>query len=71
MGEPTKDVEADENIKEVFIRAFKVFVFIFALELLGTGFKPVIDLYIVKMKSELLYWVNTISFASILCCFAI
>jgi predicted cation transporter len=44
MGELTKDVEADENIKEVFIRAFKVFVFIFALELLGTGFKPVIIL---------------------------
>ncbi|ERM91218.1 cation transporter [Caldanaerobacter subterraneus subsp. yonseiensis KB-1] len=61
IGEPTEDVEADENIKEVFIRAFKVFVFIFALELLGTGFKPVIDLYIVKMKSEILYWVNTIS----------
>jgi predicted cation transporter len=61
IGEPTEDVEADENIKEVFIRAFKVFVFIFALELLGTGFKPIIDLYIVKMKSELLYWVNTIS----------
>ncbi|AAM25666.1 putative cation transporter [Caldanaerobacter subterraneus subsp. tengcongensis MB4] len=61
IGEPTEDVEADENIREVFIRAFKVFVFIFALELLGTGFKPIIDLYIVKMKSEILYWVNTIS----------
>ncbi|WP_043884163.1 DUF1646 domain-containing protein [Caldanaerobacter subterraneus] len=61
IGEPTEDVEADENIKEVFIRAFKVFVFIFALELLGTGFKPIIDLYIVKMKSEILYWANTIS----------
>lgn len=57
----TKEIEADEHMKDVFIRAFKVFVFIFALELLGTGLKPIIDIYIVKMTSELLYWVNTIS----------
>lgn len=57
----TEEMEANENIKDVFVRAFKVFVFVFALELLGTGFKPIIDTYIVKMKSELLYWVNTIS----------
>lgn len=57
----TKEIEADENIKDVFTRAFKVFVFVFALELLGAGLKPIIDIYVVKMKSELLYWVNMIS----------
>ncbi|WP_026485761.1 DUF1646 family protein [Caldanaerobius polysaccharolyticus] len=57
----TGEIEDSENVRDVLIRAFKVFVFVVALELLGTGFKPIVDVYIVKMKSELLYWVNTIS----------
>lgn len=54
-------VESAEGIKDVFIRAFKVFVFVFALELLGTAFKPLIDLYIIKLDAKILYWVNMIS----------
>jgi len=53
--------ESTESIKDVFIRAFKVFVFVFALELLGTAFKPLIDLYIIKLDAKILYWVNMIS----------
>lgn len=53
--------ENAETIKDVFIRAFKVFVFVFALELLGTAFKPLIDLYIIKLDAKILYWVNMIS----------
>ena len=32
-----------------------------ALVLLGTGFKPMIDMYISKMPAPLLYWVNITS----------
>jgi predicted cation transporter len=54
------DIE-NETYGEVFIRAFKIFIFIFALELLGAGFKPIIDTYIINLDSRLLYFINMIS----------
>lgn len=53
--------EGNETYREVFLRAFKIFIFIFALELLGAGFKPVIDTYIINFDSRLLYFINMIS----------
>ena len=50
-----------ENIRDVFIRAGKVYIFIMALILLGTGFKPIIDQYIIKLSSSSLYWINSLS----------
>jgi predicted cation transporter len=54
-----------ENFAEPFghiaLRAFKVYIFVMALVLLGTGFKPLIDMYISKMPAALLYWVNITS----------
>lgn len=47
-----------ETLKSVIIRAFKIFVFIFALELLGTGFRPLIDQYIISLDGRILYWLN-------------
>jgi len=47
-----------EKLSEVFIRAFKIFVFVIALELLGKGFKPLIDTYIINLDSRILYWFN-------------
>ncbi|HEY5563662.1 MAG TPA: DUF1646 family protein [Clostridiaceae bacterium] len=54
------DIE-NETYREVFIRAFKIFIFIFALELLGAGFKPLIDTFIIGLDSKLLYFINMIS----------
>jgi predicted cation transporter len=54
------DIE-NETYKEVIIRAFKIFIFIFALELLGAGFKPLIDAYVINLDSRLLYFINMIS----------
>ena len=51
----------NETYGEVFIRAFKIFIFIFALELLGAGFKILIDTYIINLDSRLLYFINMIS----------
>lgn len=47
-----------ESLHSVFIRAFKIFLFIIALELLGSGFKPLINTYIIHLDSRLLYWIN-------------
>lgn len=53
--------QEEESFAEVIIRALKVLVFVLALELLGAGFKPVIDTYIIHLDSRILYWINMIS----------
>ena len=53
--------EAHEKIKDVLLRAAKVYVFVMALVLLGTGFTPIIEWYVTKMSGEALYWVNMVS----------
>lgn len=55
------EIKKAEKLRDVLIRAFKIFVFIIALELLGTGFKPLIGTYVVKLDSMLLYWINMVS----------
>lgn len=55
------DITEIESLKDVFIRAFKIFLFVIALELLGTGFKPLINTYVIHLDSRLLYWINMCS----------
>ena len=50
-----------ETLADVFIRAAKVYLFVMALVLLGTGFQPVIDAYVIRLSSPVLYWINMIS----------
>jgi predicted cation transporter len=57
----TATEEAHETINDVLIRAGKVYVFVMALVLLGTGFTPIIEWYVIKMSGEALYWVNMVS----------
>jgi predicted cation transporter len=51
----------EEKLSEVFIRAGKVYVFVMALIFLGAGFKPLIDVYLTKISSQALFWVNMVS----------
>jgi predicted cation transporter len=51
----------DETYKDIFVRTGKIFIFIIALEFLGAGFKPIIDNYVVNLRSEYLYWINIFS----------
>lgn len=51
-------IAAAETLKDVFIRAIKIFLFIVALEFLGSGFKPLINTYIIHLDSSILYWIN-------------
>ncbi len=53
--------QVEEKQKEVFIRTGKVYLFVMALVLLGTGFAPLIEWYIIKLPPMALYWVNTSS----------
>jgi predicted cation transporter len=53
--------QVEEKQKEVFIRTGKVYIFVMALVLLGTGFAPLIEWYIIKLPPMALFWVNTSS----------
>ncbi len=50
-----------ESLRDVMIRAGKVYLFIMALVFLGEGFKPIILEYIIRIPSEGLFWVNIVS----------
>jgi predicted cation transporter len=50
-----------ETLKDVIMRAVKVYVFIMALVFLGDGFKPIIFEYFTRVPSEVLYWFNMVS----------
>lgn len=52
------NIVQSESLRDVFVRALKIFLFIIALELLGAGFKPLIDTYVIHLHGMLLYWIN-------------
>jgi len=53
--------EDTETLKDVGMRAAKVYIFVMALLLLGGGMKIVIDKYLLGVSPMILYWVNMIS----------
>ena len=50
-----------EAAKDILLRTAKVYLFVMALIFLGSGFKPVIDVFVSKVPYHGLYWVNIIS----------
>lgn len=56
-----EEIVIEETNKIIVIRALKILLFIIALELLGEGFKPIIDTYIINLDTRYLYWVNMCS----------
>jgi predicted cation transporter len=48
----------EESLPDVFVRAGKVYLFVMALVLLGTGFQPLIDAYVIHLPTASLYWIN-------------
>jgi predicted cation transporter len=55
------DLRPAETYGEVVLRALKVYLFVMALVLLGEGFKPAIDRFVLTLSPGLLYWINMIS----------
>ncbi|MDW5551860.1 DUF1646 family protein [Methanosarcina sp.] len=56
-----KAEEYNETLKDVIIRAIKVYLFIMALTFLGDGFKPIIFEYFAQIPATILFWVNMVS----------
>ncbi len=64
MGETVREAEgaeAGETLGMVVWRAVKVYMFVMALELLGTSFLPLVEWYFTKIPPYILYWVNMVS----------
>ncbi len=54
-------VEYTETLRNVVVRAVRVYFFIAALELLGNSFLPLVEWYFTKIPAYILYWVNMVS----------
>lgn len=50
-----------ESYIEILIRSIKVYLFVMALTLLGAGFEPFIESYLLGLSPLVLYWINIIS----------
>lgn len=50
-----------ETLRTVILRALKVFAFVAALVLLGTGLQPLITWFLIKVPALALFWINMIS----------
>lgn len=60
-GGTLSDAHHREPLSEVWVRSAKVYVFVAALVLLGTGLAPLVDRYIARLSAPLLFWVNMVS----------
>lgn len=60
-GPTLAERQETETYRGVVARAARVFLFVMALVLLGEGFKPVIDRFVVALDARWLYWINTVS----------
>ena len=56
-GEPVFSPEKETG-KAIVLRAVKIFIFVVGLELLGHGFAPVIDAYVIHWNDKALYFAN-------------
>ncbi|CAM3202503.1 DUF1646 domain-containing protein [Filibacter tadaridae] len=52
---------AKESYFAILIRSVKIYLFVMALTLLGAGFEPFIEKYLLGMSPLVLYWINMIS----------
>lgn len=60
-GEVTRMGEEAGGLREVFVRAGKVWLFVSALFLLGAGMEVIIYKYFTKIPDFILFWVNMVS----------
>ena len=50
-----------ESFLDILIRGFKIYLFVMALTLLGAGFEPFINRFLLDLNPLVLYWINMIS----------
>jgi predicted cation transporter len=50
-----------ESYTEILIRSFKIYLFVMGLTLLGAGYEPLVNRYLLDLHPTILYWINMIS----------
>lgn len=50
-----------ESYAEIFVRSLKIYLFVMGLTLLGAGFEPFVNKFLLDLKPGVLYWINMIS----------
>ncbi len=50
-----------ESYQGIAFRAFKIYLFVMALLLLGTGLTPLVNKYLIQIKPGVIYWINLVS----------
>ena len=51
----------EEGYKEIIIRSINIYLFVMGLTLLGAGYEPLVNRYLLDLSPSLLYWINMIS----------
>lgn len=60
-GEGLEAEKETEGYGEIFLRSLKIYLFVFGLTMLGAGFEPLINAYLLDLNPSILYWVNVLS----------
>ncbi|WP_062353949.1 DUF1646 family protein [Bacillus kwashiorkori] len=50
-----------ESYEDILVRAIKIYLFVMGLTMLGAGFEPLINKYIIGLNEYVLYWINMLS----------
>ncbi|HLR11621.1 MAG TPA: DUF1646 family protein [Sporosarcina sp.] len=50
-----------DTMHTIIVRTVKIYLFVFALTLLGISFQPLIEQYIIPLNLESIYWMNMLS----------
>ncbi|OCA82891.1 DUF1646 family protein [Pseudobacillus wudalianchiensis] len=53
--------QASETYEDIVVRTIKIYLFVMGLTLLGAGFEPFINQYLLGVHTGVLYWINMIS----------
>lgn len=53
--------QEEDSYGEIIIRSVKIYLFVFGLTMLGAGFEPLINKYLLDLHPAILYWINIIS----------
>jgi len=56
-----ESIQKTESYKEILVRSLKIYLFVMGLTLLGRGFEPLINEYVLGLSPVVLYWINMIS----------
>lgn len=56
-----QQIHAKESFRAIFLRSFKIYIFVMALTLLGASFEPFIERYLLDVPPLFLYWINIVS----------